>query len=333
MDLPIAAGWAWASLASEADEPTPDSTIGLSQVDTFGPKPALDRFDCKPMPAVTPNADADTGRLGTLIESPFALRKHHGRSGIEVSELRPRIGGSIDDFCLMLSRHTDVPNHERALFMMNCGALQPGRPSMGSWITHALGTANHNLPGFVVLCPGVATFGPPLRESAFLPAVYQETPPNLAASSLAVNACLITGAQKYVHGIAEYTSAGLERPRTHNGISPGNSGLSGEVGEYHEGGVPFPIASSNDRLGTPNLERLNSNGMNSNGTFPVHYKHGDKGWFSFRPLARTGSAPIRVAMPAGSTCMWPPTAAISFTAGPACWSRCAIARVATSKAS
>jgi hypothetical protein len=70
---------------------------------------------------------------------------------------------------------TDVPNHEPSLFMMNCGNIQPGRPSMGSWITYGLGTENASFPGFVVLCPGVPVVGPPLWGAAFLPAVYQGT--------------------------------------------------------------------------------------------------------------------------------------------------------------
>ena len=108
------------------------------------------------------------------MKSPFRFSRY-GQSGIEVSELFPQVGGLIDDFCVIRSMHTNVPNHEPGLFMMNCGAIQPGRPSMGSWITYGLGTENRNLPGFVVLCPGVPTVGPPLWESAFLPAVYQGT--------------------------------------------------------------------------------------------------------------------------------------------------------------
>ena len=147
---------------------------GWSQVDTFDPKPALTKRDGQPMPGGTPKTDADDGKVGDLMKSPFRFSRY-GQSGIEVSELFPQVGGLIDDFCVIRSMHTNVPNHEPGLFMMNCGAIQPGRPSMGSWITYGLGTENRNLPGFVVLCPGVPTVGPPLWESAFLPAVYQGT--------------------------------------------------------------------------------------------------------------------------------------------------------------
>ena len=64
------------------------------------------------------------------------------------------MAGCIDDICVIRSMHTDNPNHEPALLMMNSGNQQPIRPSLGSWITYGLGTENQNLPGFVALCPG-----------------------------------------------------------------------------------------------------------------------------------------------------------------------------------
>ena len=72
--------------------------------------------------------------------------------------------------------YTDIPNHEPSMLMMNTGHTQVGRPSIGSWLTYGLGTDNQNLPGYVVLCPDVpTTVGPPLWNSAFLPAVHQGT--------------------------------------------------------------------------------------------------------------------------------------------------------------
>lgn len=144
---------------------------GLSQVDSFDPKPALDKYHGQPVPGGAPQTESS---VGSLMRSPFSFRKY-GLSGIEVSELFPQIGQRIDRFAVIRSMHTNVPNHEPSLFMMNCGAIQPGRPSLGSWLTYGLGTLNRNLPGFVVLCPGTPVVGPPLWESAFLPAVYQGT--------------------------------------------------------------------------------------------------------------------------------------------------------------
>jgi hypothetical protein len=71
--------------------------------------------------------------------------------------------------------YANTPNHEQSMRLMNCGDERLSRPSYGAWITYGLGTENQNLPGFVVMCPGVPVVGPPLWNSAFLPAAYQGT--------------------------------------------------------------------------------------------------------------------------------------------------------------
>ena len=144
---------------------------GLSQVDSFDPKPALEKHDGEPMPG--PKVQTDRA-AGNLMKSPFAFRKC-GQSGIEVSEIFPQVGAMIDDFCVIRSMYSDNGNHTPSLFMMNCGHQLPGRPSMGSWVTYGLGTENQDLPGFMVLCPGQPNIGPQLWSSAFLPSPYQGT--------------------------------------------------------------------------------------------------------------------------------------------------------------
>ncbi len=144
---------------------------GLSQVDSFDPKPELDRLDGQPLPGATVRTERKTGNL---MRSPFPFKKY-GQSGIEVSEIFSKVGEMADDLCVVRSMHTEVPNHEPSLYMMTCGSNQPGRPSFGSWVTYGLGTENQNMPGFVVLCPGTPVVGPPLWNSTFLPAVYQGT--------------------------------------------------------------------------------------------------------------------------------------------------------------
>jgi hypothetical protein len=146
---------------------------GPSHVDTFDPKPALAKYNGQ-RPEVLNKIN--TGRRGnsTLMQSPFAFHKH-GQSGIEVSEIFPEVGKCIDDICVIRSMHTNNPNHEPSLLMMNSGEMQPTRPSMGSWLVYGLGTENQNLPGFVVLCPGKPVVGPQLWSNSFLPGVYQGT--------------------------------------------------------------------------------------------------------------------------------------------------------------
>ena len=145
---------------------------GLSQVDSFDPKPALVKYNGQPLPGGNPKTER---RTGNLMQSPFAF-KRYGQSGLEVSELFPHIGSCVDDICFIRSPTTDIPNHEPSLSMINNGHIQPGRPSFGAWTTYGLGTQNQNLPGFIVLCPEQPNIvGPPLWGSAFLPAVFQGT--------------------------------------------------------------------------------------------------------------------------------------------------------------
>jgi len=144
---------------------------GPSQVDTFDPKPMLDKFSGKPVPDGNLKTERKTGNL---LKSPFEFHRY-GQSGIEVSEIFPKLGAHMDECCVIRSMYTDRPNHEPSLLLLNTGDKQVGRPSMGSWLTYGLGSENQNLPGFVVLCPGFPVIGPQLWASTFLPAVYQGT--------------------------------------------------------------------------------------------------------------------------------------------------------------
>jgi hypothetical protein len=138
---------------------------GPSQVDTFDPKPMLSKHDGEPAPG---------SKTAILLKSPFSFKKY-GQSGIEISELFPQLANHADDLCVIRSMFTEQPNHEPSLLTMNSGSQTPGRPSMGSWLTYGLGSENQNLPGFVVMCPGLPVLGAQLWTSAFLPAVYQAT--------------------------------------------------------------------------------------------------------------------------------------------------------------
>lgn len=144
---------------------------GPSQVDTFDPKPLLTKYSGQPAPGGNIRTERKTGNL---LRSPFEFKKY-GKSGMEFSEIFSRLGAHADECCVIRSMYTERPNHEPSLMLMNSGDQLPGRPSMGSWLTYGLGSENQNLPGFVVLCPGVPVVGPQLWASTFLPAVYQGT--------------------------------------------------------------------------------------------------------------------------------------------------------------
>jgi hypothetical protein len=143
---------------------------GPSQVDTFDPKPALEKYNGQKPPTEV----HFTRKMGNLMVSPFKFARH-GRNGLDVSELFPHLAKCADELCVIRSMHTNIPNHEPSLLMMNSGETQPTRPSMGSWLVYGLGTDNQNLPGFVVMCPGKPVVGPQLWGNSFLPGIYQGT--------------------------------------------------------------------------------------------------------------------------------------------------------------
>jgi hypothetical protein len=145
---------------------------GPSHLDTFDPKPSLEKYAGKPLPRENLRTERKTG---AAFPSPFKFQKY-GESGIEVSEIFQHTARHIDEIAVIRSMHADVPNHEPSLLLMNCGESRLVRPSMGSWVTYGLGTENQNLPGFVAMCPG----GYPITETqnwqaAFLPGIFQGT--------------------------------------------------------------------------------------------------------------------------------------------------------------
>jgi hypothetical protein len=146
---------------------------GPSHVDTFDPKPALARFEGRKPPS---EGAANANNKGAVAyPSPFGFRRY-GQSGLEISDLFSHLGQCADDLCVVRSMKADNPNHEPSLLLMNCGEPRLSRPSLGSWLTYGLGSANGNLPGFFAMCPG----GYPIYQSqnwqsAFLPGVYQGT--------------------------------------------------------------------------------------------------------------------------------------------------------------
>jgi hypothetical protein len=135
---------------------------GPSHLDTWDPKPGMAKFAGKEVQEIG----------GVPLPSPFKFTKT-GRSGIEVSELFPKIGESIDDIAVIRSMNTDIPAHEFATVMMNTGSGRLVKPSMGSWVLYGLGSENQNLPGFIALNGGLG--GPANWRSAFLPGAFQGT--------------------------------------------------------------------------------------------------------------------------------------------------------------
>ena len=144
---------------------------GPSHVDTFDPKPALEKYAGKALPETL----RTERKTGAAFPSPFKFQKY-GESGLEISEIFAKTAQHADDIAVIRSMYAQVPNHEPSLMLMNCGDSVQPRPSVGSWVLYGLGTENQNLPGFVAMCPG----GFPIKDaenwqSAFLPGAFQGT--------------------------------------------------------------------------------------------------------------------------------------------------------------
>jgi len=144
---------------------------GPSQVDTFDPKPLLNRYEGKMLPQGNLSTERKTG---AALPSPFKFRRY-GESGIPVSEIFARTAEHVDDLCIIRSMRANTPNHEQSMRLMNCGDERLSRPSMGAWITYGMGSENENLPGYVSMCPGLPVADVSNWRSAFLPGVYQGT--------------------------------------------------------------------------------------------------------------------------------------------------------------
>jgi hypothetical protein len=146
-----------------------------SQVDTWDPKPALAKVDGQPLP----------GMNGVAMASPFKFSKH-GQSGIEVSEVFPRIAEHVDELAVIRSLQTDIPAHDVATVMMSTGSTRLVKPSLGAWLLYGLGSANENMPGFISLRPngGMPPGGALNWGSAFLPGDLQATSINTSVPTV-----------------------------------------------------------------------------------------------------------------------------------------------------
>lgn len=148
---------------------------GPSQMDLFDPKPELTKWHGQPYPAGDLETHFDKQK-GNVLGSPYRFRKY-GQSGMEMCELLPHTGSIADEITLVRSMKTGSVDHEAALRMIHSGRLFAGMPTLGSWITYALGTENQDLPAYVVLSDpgGLPIDGEKNWSSGWLPAVYQGT--------------------------------------------------------------------------------------------------------------------------------------------------------------
>ena len=149
---------------------------GPSHLDLFDPKPTLQKLAGQPMPESFGRPLTAMGTASNTLMGSKRQWRQHGQSGLWVSDWYPRLAEHADDLCVIRSCWADGLNHVGSVCQMNTGDILAGRPSMGAWTSYGLGSANQNLPTFVVMLDaGEVNGGPKNWSSGFLPAVYQGT--------------------------------------------------------------------------------------------------------------------------------------------------------------
>ncbi|WP_145266225.1 DUF1501 domain-containing protein [Calycomorphotria hydatis] len=146
---------------------------GPSQVDTFDPKPMLDKYNGQAPTEHFSVEPTQFNSIGNVLASPWKFQQY-GESGIPVSELFPQVATCVDDLAVIRSMTSEFPEHTFANYFLHTGSGLQGRPSMGAWVNYGLGSECQNLPGFVVINGGlIPPGGLDCFGSGFLPASYQ----------------------------------------------------------------------------------------------------------------------------------------------------------------
>ena len=170
---------------------------GVSHVDTFDPKPRLVADHGKQVTLDHPETRNRPGYEKLFLKRPQWEFARRGESGIEVSSLLPHMAGCVDDMVLIRSMYADHSNHYNATLGMHTGSFNQARPSLGSWVSYGLGTANRNLPSFMVIAPQTPYAGGQVWASDFLPGSHQGT--------------LVTPGPEPMRNVRPLTPPGLQR--------------------------------------------------------------------------------------------------------------------------
>jgi len=208
---------------------------GLSHVDTWDYKPELERLHGTPFDSEL-GKQTFAGVAGKHAKSFWSFRQR-GESGLWISDLFPKLSQSADDMALINSMQSKSALHGPAMFMMNSGFIQPGFPSMGSWVTYALGSESDNLPEFVVLPDprglppgGIINWG-----AGFLPAVHQGTVMEIGGGAEVIRDLFPA---REVDRVAEVDGLSLLQQwnRQHASARPGDSLLEARIASFELAG-------------------------------------------------------------------------------------------------
>ena len=150
---------------------------GPSHIDTFDPKPELNKLAGQPLPASYKPVILAMGEKNPPLLASKRKWQQYGEGGLWVSDWLPNMATCADDLCVVRSLFSDGLNHSGGVCQMNTGSILAGRPSLGAWVNYGLGTENDSLPAFVVMedNPGQVVNGPRNYGAGFMPAVYQGT--------------------------------------------------------------------------------------------------------------------------------------------------------------
>ncbi len=150
---------------------------GPSQVETFDPKPELNRLQGNPVPASFGKVQTQQADEKSLLLGSKRTFRPCGESGLVMSDLFPHLAGCADDLSVVRSIHADSIVHSAALYQMNTGRILMGHPSIGAWATYGLGSESDNLPSYIVMLDpdGTLVGGPPCWGAGFFPPIYQGT--------------------------------------------------------------------------------------------------------------------------------------------------------------
>lgn len=150
---------------------------GPSQMETFDPKPVLDKLHGQQMPASFGEVKSQFVKTGTPLMGSAWKFKKYGQSGTEVSDLLPHTASCIDDIAVIRSCYTESFVHAPAMYQMINGRVLAGHPSLGSWVTYGLGSESENLPAYCVMTQpqGLPEGGSPMWGAGYLPAIHQGT--------------------------------------------------------------------------------------------------------------------------------------------------------------
>jgi hypothetical protein len=150
---------------------------GPSHLETFDPKPLLNKLHGQPRPKEFGEAKYQFVKEDARLLGTNRRFHRYGESGIEVSDLFPHIARRIDDIAVVRSCHGDMVVHSAAQYELFTGRIAPGFPSMGSWTVYGLGSECQSLPAYVVMPDpdGALEAGQPMYANGFLPAAFQPT--------------------------------------------------------------------------------------------------------------------------------------------------------------